>query len=691
MISCCVGLCAGWGKPDVSVVIDPLLKVATLRSIILAFVCLLTTGALVTTGAAPRARGRVAVPDSIATRRDLERVSELFLIAARDAWVESAVPVTSARPLANVHCHFDGSFSGGREGRRNSLGTPTGILTSEFSRFSICPDWQSSERRGAIDESQDPDVALLPPWPSRISASRESLLNKFDSAAALFPHDEWITGQRVRFRLDAGQLERARSVVASCTADTLWCALLLGYVTYASGNVREADSTFMRALAAVPDSVRCAYGSVQPLLPRDTRARYEQLSCFARDSINRAAYWLGDPMWSEPGNERRAEQFAREVRAQLTFALPRNERWDLRHTNGGDAIYQMFLRYGWPSATLYGGLQQDQGHDGWLGSYATPPYSAPEYTRDRIATLPSYDAMRDPMTIQDNDFVLTAPRGDVLSWWPTEHFRRKRGTVTTFAQGQTALLRRDGNVLLAVATTLSAARLESHYGRPVTAALVVSPSPDVASTLTTRSAAFGDRVLLRARVARGRTLAGVEVQSTRGTPIAARSRFGLVAPAALTDMSPRETAVSEPVLFDPQGIDALGQVEMADPFDFIYYGLQFSKPQRLGVFWESYGFVPGDSVQVTVRLERVTPVGRLRRIGVAMRVAADPNGAVTASWTEPQPGRSATRIVGSIPVLARHITLDVRTLQSGTWRLRVSMQRPREREVFADRLFEVRR
>ena len=156
-------------------------------------------------------------------------------------------------------------------------------------------------------------------------------------------------------------------------------------------------------------------------------------------------------------------------------------------------------------------------------------------------------------------------------------------------------------------------------------------------------------------------------------------------------MKPRETAVSLPVLFDPQGPDAAGQVTMVDPFDYMYNTLQFASPQRLGVFWESYGFEPGDSVSVTVRLERVTPVGRLRRIGMLMRVSADPNGAVTASWTEPQPGRSATRLVGSIPVLARHITLDVSTLQTGRWRLRVAMHRPREADVSADRQFEVRR
>ncbi len=643
------------------------------------------------TGGVPHHGATAPAPDSLATRRDVERAAELFLIMSRNAWMESAVRVGPGRPLANLHCHFDGSFSGGREVVRNSQGKPSGILTSAYTRFSICPDWLSSARNASIDETQRPDAALAAPRYDRVVEARGALLAKLDSAAHLFPRDSWITGQRVRFRVDAGQLDAAMTVASSCTFDAVWCATLAGYVAHVSGNVPQADSIFVRALAAMPDSVRCAWSSVQPLLPRDAYDKYELLSCAQRDSVNRMAFWLGDAMWSEPGNERRAEQLARVVRSALTFDLPRNERWDLRDKNGGDAIRVMFLRYGWPTVTAYGGKGTDLSHDAWLGPYATPPYSAPEYSRDRISTLPAYDAMLDPMTVQDSDFVLTAPRGNIMAWWPTEHFRRKRGTVTSLAQGQTALLRRDGGALFAVATKLSAPELESQYGQPVTATLVLSPRPDSVSIVSTQLATLGGGVLLRAIVAKGPTLAGVEVQTTRGTPIAARSRFGVVAPGALTDMKAHETAVSEPILFDPQGLDLVAQSDLASPFDFMYYGLQFANPQRLGVFWESYGFVPGDSVTVTVRLERVTPVGRFRRIGMAMRVAADPNGAVTASWTEPQPGRSAVRISGSIPVLARHITLDVSTLQAGAWRLRVAMHRPREAEVFADRLFAVRR
>ena len=642
-------------------------------------------------GDAARARPRTTAFDSIATRRQLDNAADAFLIAARDAWADSAEAVTAQRVLSNVHCHYDGSFNGRREGVRNSLGKPLGMLRSSSTSFSICPDWQSSERPGTVDESARPDASLVPTSSQRIGALRFALIATLDSAAALLPHDQFIAGQRVRFRVDAGDMDGAMRVARSCTLDPVWCMTLAGYAMFASGNVAAADSLFLRALAAMPDSARCVWSSVQPLLGRDEHDKYEKLSCAQRDSVNRSAYWLGDPLWSEPGNERRAEQLARVVHTELTFALRRNERWDLREGHGGDAVRLMFLRYGWPTVTQYGGSQGDQAHDTWLGPDAIPPYSAPEYSRDRVSTLPLYEAMLDPMSVQDNDFVLTAPRGDIMAWWPTEHFKRKRGIVASLAQGQTALFRRDGGVLMAVATKLSAAPLTTRYGQRVTASLVLSPRPDSVTIIATQSATLGDGVLLRARIAKGQTLVGVEVQTTRGAPIAARSRFGVVAPSALSEMRTKETAVSMPVRFDPQGLEAAGQTAMVDPFDYMYNGLQFSNPQRLGVFWESYGFEPGDSVSVTVRLERVTPVGRFRRIGMAMRVAADPNGVVTASWTEPEPGRSAARIVGSIPVLARHLTLDVRTLQTGRWRLRVSMHRPREADVSADRLFEVRR
>lgn len=78
--------------------------------------------------------------------------------------------------------------------------------------------------------------------------------------------------------------------------------------------------------------------------------------------------------------------------------------------------------------------------------------------------------------------------------------------------------------------------------------------------------------------------------------------------------------------------------------------------KQVGVYWESDGFRQGDTVEVSVQIERVNQLSKVRRIGMAFRVSMDPNFTVTARWTEPQPGRSSQSIPGTIPILARHIT-----------------------------------
>ena len=639
---------------------------------------------------------RNAIRDSLTTRAMLERAVDTFMLASRNAWMHSEIErigrvAGGGRRLVNIHCHRDGSFAG-REGVKNSQGAPAGVIGSVFSKFSVCPDWLQPDVRERMDETSRPDAMLEAKWYQQTVNARQALLAQLDSAAAQYPNDGWITGQRVRLRMDGGQTEDALRAASTCRADVAFCTALQGYVEYGLGHVQVADALFLRAAAAMSDSARCEWTSIQLLLSRDARAQYEKLTCVQRDSVNRAAWWLGDPMYTEPGNERRAEHFARVVRTQLNFVLNRNERWDLRDARGGDAIRVVYLRYGWPSATIYGGPSVDASHDGWLAAYATPPYSAPEYSTDRVSTLPTLEAMQSPLTVQDSDFVLTTPRGSPLSlWWPSEHFRRPLGVIVTFEQGQTALFRRDDAVLFAVAARVTAPELSVRDGQRVITSLVVSPQPDSVQVVNTQVTALGRGVLLRGFIPSGAAIAGVEMQADRTSRMAARSRFGIVAPQTLLAMRPGETAVSEPVLFDAAGLDATAQSEMTNPFDYMYDGVQLTKPNRIGVFWESYGFRPGDTVSVSLRLERVTPTGKLRRIGVAIGVSSDPNGAVTASWTEPQPGRAATLIRGVLPILSRHIALDVHTLQPGTWRLRVAMHRPRESEVFADRLFEVRR
>ena len=311
---------------------------------------------------------------------------------------------------------------------------------------------------------------------------------------------------------------------------------------------------------------------------------------------------------------------------------------------------------------------------------------------DRISTLPSWDAIIDPITVQDSDFVLTAPRNvDPANWWPSEHFRRANGTIASLAPGQSALLRRDSSVLFAVATRLQSDQLSSRSGQIVPTSLVISPHPDSVQLVTSQLSSLGRTALLQGFIPSGAALAGVEINVERGQKLAARSRFGIVAPPTLREMRRGEVAISEPILFDAAAVEELGVSEMGNIVDAMYPSTVLEGAKQVGVYWESYGFRQGDTVEVSVQIERVNQLSKVRRIGMAFRVSTDPNFTVTARWTEPQPGRSSQSIPGTIPILARHITQNVSQLPEGTYRLRVSMQRKRGELVSADRLFQLTR
>jgi len=610
----------------------------------LVFASAATRGAPTTVHAAERRvsqSARIGHADSASLHNELQRATDAFLLKSRATWMASSSAASnggstsSGRRMANIHCHRDGSW-GGRDNVKSRNGIPATVIGSFFSLFAVCPDWSLSPQRPS-DESVRPDAAIGPAAYQRIVDMRQALLARLDSAAAGYPRDWWVSAQRVRFRADAGQLDLALNAARECRAEYAFCTRVRAYVEYVMGHHTIADSLFTRVSAAMTDSIRCRWTSAQDILPRESRLKYQDIPCAQRDSINRNIWWLADPMFSEAGNERRVEHFARLVRTELHFSNTLNDRWNLRDRNGGDAIRIMYLRYGWPTSFAYGGPATDQSHSEWLKGVATPPCSAPEYSMDRISTLPSWDAIIDPITVQDSDFVLTAPSNiDPSAWWPSEHFRRARGTIASLAPGQPALLRRDSSVLFAVATRLQSPELSSRLGQVVPTSLIVSPRPDSVQLVTSQLSSLGRTALLQGFIPGGAALAGVEINVERGQKLAARSRFGIVAPPTLREMRRSEVAVSGPVLFDAAALEGVGVSEMGNIVDAMYPSTVLEGAKQVGVYWESYGFRKDDTVDVSVQIERVNEVSRLRRIAMAFRVTTDPNFTVIAHANTPR-------------------------------------------------------
>ena len=78
-----------------------------------------------------------------------------------------------------------------------------------------------------------------------------------------------------------------------------------------NGNFAAADSAFSLALNSMPDSTRCHWLNLAPLLDDDLRDDYKKLTCSQREVADARIWWVADPLYMTPGNERRTEHYSR--------------------------------------------------------------------------------------------------------------------------------------------------------------------------------------------------------------------------------------------------------------------------------------------------------------------------------------------------------------------------------------------
>ena len=221
----------------------------------------------------------------------------------------------------------------------------------------------------------------------QIVAERARLLVKLDSTAALLPNNGWIVGQRVRYLLEADSADAALSVTAECAAEEWWCTALRGYVNHSLSHFAAAESSFAVALEKMPPSQACEWRDLSLLLRGDLLQEYRELDCSERRGLERRVWWLADPLYMIPGNERETEHYSRMVANELltVSASPRRIPWR-------DDNRELLLRYGpvigWERARGGGpSLTASEliGHHRKGSQHFIPP---PSYVLDPSAIVP---------------------------------------------------------------------------------------------------------------------------------------------------------------------------------------------------------------------------------------------------------------------------------------------------------------
>ena len=592
-----------------------------------------------------------------------------FLAVWRTAWHSSGQPSGYGNDdvrLRDVHCHWDGSFKGG-----TSHAYPPSVI-HHGSRRSMCPNWYPTDEGEKPDERVDRDGALDPGIRERVHQARAFLIDSLAALNERAPNDPWITGQRVRFLVDQGSTKEAVDVARHCSAGAAWCAQLLGFALHSAGDYRGADAAFDAATTALPQKDKCEWINAELLLDDDGRSAYGKLNCEERLAANKKIWWMSTPMYSDSADDRRSEDYARKVLIQLHAALNWDERYDWRRRFGGESVAEMLVRYGWPAFSAYGGDYEERSHASWMYFYDSTRTATAEYPQDRIHVVPAWTAVSDPFHAPSSAWQLNMPpikENDepVVQWWPNEHYAPGRGHIAQLPD-QTVMLRRDDDVMLATASELRFNN-KTIKADPEAAVLIRTTSPDSIERLKRHAVRNATSIVLMARIPAGPAVVGTEVLAPKGET-SVRTRFGITPPSTLSALKPGESAISDPVLI--AATDAATGAEGA--LDQML-GSTVVRSKKVGLYWETYGYGPGDSVDVAFIITRTEKLSAFRKIGMKLRIAHDINGSVAVRWSEPQAGHDSWTIPSKVPIQARVVTLDLSQLEPGHYSVQVQAGR----------------
>jgi hypothetical protein len=208
-------------------------------------------------------------------------------------------------------------------------------------------------------------------------------------------------------------------------------------------------------------------------------------------------------------------------------------------------------------------------------------------------------------------------------------------------------------------------------------ALVASATPDSVTRVADVRGVVGAPVVASGAVGPAPVVVGLESPpATRGgRPRALRTRFGVIPEAPLSALAPGAVAVSNPIILqarpdgeEPATIPDSALRQMAGTHEVGQIG-------RIGVYWETYGIAPTDSIEVAVWIERYSRQSIVRRFGAALNLATDLNTPVAYTWREPTPGRAVHVIDGPVPIVSRSIAVDVSNLSPGEYYLDVAVRK----------------
>lgn len=422
-----------------------------------------------------------------------------------------------------------------------------------------------------------------------IVKARAELLRELEHISALIPGDDWIMGQRIRYMLEAHDTNSV-AVARSCRASKWWCSALLGLALHVRGNFLAADSAYALALDAMPSPLRCHWMNLGPLLDDDIRGTYRRMTCAQREAADARIWWVSDPLYMTPGNERRTEHYSR----VLHTMLQQNSVNTYGSSWGGD-LAELILRFGWaekwtqePSRSMYPDAKPSiVGHEREPGYHFFLTQRPP----DNLAQ------------IVDSIF-------DIFQFPPREQYSPTYTNGFVRLDAQVARFRRGDSTKVVAAFDVTS---DTIFGRHKFAAAVVAMGDESTSPSTTLLDESPTKNVLTVSTPWREQLIGVELLAKDSTA-AARWRSGF----AEIPLDSGKISVSDLLFVD--GAPSLPS-SLDEAIVRAHGGTKFRRNVQVGLFWELYGSTPTDSaLPVTLT---ITPVDEslLRRAFRVLRIA----------------------------------------------------------------------
>lgn len=483
----------------------------------------------------------------------------------------------------------------------------------------------------------------------RLRDMRRTFIRSLDQIGSRFPGSDWISGQRVRYAIEARDDSAAIAVARACRGTRSWCHSLNGLALHAAGRYADAEIAFDSALRLVPPHVRCAWTDIGYMLEGDLAKSYRQMRCGERDEVERKIWWLADPLYSIPGNDRRTEHFSRAV-MDVIFRDSRvatGVRW-------GPDNREVLVRYGWPE---FWTLEP---------APANSNQSLPSITEhQRTPSFHFFPIVRHP----DSLATIRSLR------FNTDHRKAKERYAPRYANSlvamdpQIARFARGDSVLVIAGYDITG---DTAFKSSTVRAALVAAGPESGVPAVTVSTAASRRHAMSLRAAPGMTLVGVEILSPDSRQVA-RSRV----PAMLEAPVEGTVRISDLLMFDTSG-------ESADNLDAAMARMigssRVSGKGKLGIFWEVYD-LDATRTQLPVALTLTRLKGNtMERVLQTLGIVENPT-PLSIRWSE-TPSAVATS--------PRSIIIDLALIPHGRYELLLAIGPDQRPLASAKRVIEVR-